>query len=88
MLLCVALRGAPVIAAEPTPQNPQVVLLAPKLQKCDWHQGMTLGEALIKMGGVSVATVTLVRNGIQERVNLSEDLSRPLAAWDILVVGR
>jgi hypothetical protein len=49
---------------------------------------LTLGEALIKMGGVSVATVTLVRNGIQKRVNLSEDLSHPLAAWDILVVGR
>lgn len=88
LLLCFTLPGPLLQSEEPPPQIPQVVLLAPKQQKCDWHEGMTLGEALIKMGGVSVATVTIVRNGNQERLNVTRDFSRPLAAWDIIVVGR
>ena len=63
------LRGLLFTGVEPTPQVPQVVLLTQKPQKCDWHEGMTLGEALTKMGGVNVSTVTLIRNGTPERLN-------------------
>jgi len=80
------LRGLLLAGVEPTPQVPQVVLLTQKPQKCDLHEGMTLGEALTKMGGVNVST-TLIRNGTPERLNVTQDFSRPLAAWDIIVVG-
>jgi hypothetical protein len=88
LLLWAMLHVTALLGAEPTPQVPQVVLLAAKAQKCDWHQGITLGEALAKMGGVNVSTVTLVRNGIQERVNVVQGMTRPLMAWDIIVAGQ
>lgn len=67
---------------------PQVILIAERAQRSPWHQGMTLAAAVAKMGGVSSSTVSLIRKGNIEVINIAANPDRELQPWDIIVVGR
>jgi hypothetical protein len=87
LVFFVTLRSTLLADVETNAPKPQVVLLTQKAQNCDWHENMTLAEALTKLGGVGVSTVTLIRNATPERLNLIENMNRPIAPWDIIVAG-
>jgi hypothetical protein len=87
LVILLSLIKVAVSETESSLPEAQIIVLTDKTQRFAWQEGMTLGQALMKIGGTSARSVFLIRLGKPERVKVTPNLGRKLEAWDILLIG-
>ena len=87
LIILFALIRVAISETEVNQPEAQIIVITDKTQRYAWHEGMTLAQILMKVGGTSAGSVFLVRRGNAERVKVTANFARQLEAWDILVIG-